>query len=84
MTEVHEDAIVCPSCGAQKGYYAGRRGLVHDRRAVNLAGWIFAGIAIASIAFLGGTTLGTVLTLFFGVLAATNWWRVARGPRWFR
>ena len=55
MTEIHEDATVCPSCGARKGYGEGGR---HD-----------AGYLKVSAAFLLLLSVPFVLlALFFGVL----------------
>ncbi|MYZ49227.1 DUF2207 domain-containing protein [Propylenella binzhouense] len=82
-TELHRDAVICPGCGARKGFTSAN-GVVYGR-----GGTIAFGIALPLV-------LGLAPLLIFGpnlfvlgwivimaIPAVFSWRRLNGGPRWF-
>ncbi len=82
---VHEKAIVCPQCHAQKGYYAQKGQITTSAWTVRIVASILTAIAVGIVLSpLAGTGLGWLALAIVGIPALHNWWALVRGPKWFR
>jgi len=88
MSDVHDEASVCPQCNARKGFGFKKRGFDRDGGGYRAGAVFFTALAVAAVVFPVfvpvGFVSGTIFGATFALVAYVNWRIWKRGPRWYR
>jgi hypothetical protein len=84
MIELHDRAVVCRGCGAQKGYSAGE-GRAYGKNHTAFWGILVPfGLLVPPLIFWGANIFTEAFAAIMGLAILHTIYRLVKGPVWFR